>query len=198
MALVALGVLGAACSSGSNSASPTTSMVGTTPRTGQGTATATPAVTPCKTSLMSIFAASSASPSNDLFSPATGKTTPQDAIKEVVGLENGQGLIAMCPYMTSLTAWDIMRVATLLTGGTTDPAMENVLLNGSEASEQKVAITRLNCKAAKCSADVSTSASTLAGSSTSGGTVEVTKYGSAWFVTQYLTNGGSGSAHIGS
>ncbi len=191
--LVAVGVLGAACSSGSNSASPTTS-TGAAATAGQGAAKSP--VKPCKSSLMSIFAAPTASPANYLFAPATGKTTPQDAINEVVGSELGQGLIAMCPYMNSLTAFEIIGVATSLTGAT--PGVENALLNGSKVPAQKVTITDLNCKKTTCSAHVSTSSSTSSGSSSSTGSVKVTKFGSAWFVSQYRSNGGSGSANIGS
>ncbi len=152
-----------------------------------------PPVKPCKSSLTQVLQHPKAPLTNYLFSPATGAKTPQDAMKKVVGSENERGLIAICPYITSEEVFDVVQTAVLFTGGATPSVMVRTLENGVGGPTEKVTIGKLHCTGSKCSATV-TSSSTIPGSSgSSTETVQTTRYGSGWFVSQYLLSSASGS-----
>src|ERR1039458_9624682 len=104
LVLVLVGLLGTAWSTASQASSPG-NLVGKT--TAKAVHTAMPPVKPCKSSLTTILENPKSPVTNYLFTPATGATTPQAAIRKVVGSENGRGLIAMCPYITSEEVFDV-------------------------------------------------------------------------------------------
>jgi hypothetical protein len=191
--VVMVGLLATAGSTGARASSPKHSASGTT---AHGTPVAPPAVKPCKSSLTKLLKEPNTHVSNYLFAPATGATTPQAAIRRVVGSENGRGLIAMCPYITSEMVLDVVDTAVLFTGGATPPEMVRVLLDGAGVPAETVTINKLRCTKSECSATVTSSLSNSGSTSTSTEDVQATKYRSGWFVSQYELGSASGSGSL--
>ncbi len=189
--VVVVGLLGTAGSTGARASSPKHSESATT---AHSTPVASPAVKPCKSSLTKLLKGQKTNVSNYLFAPATGATTPQAAIRKVVGSENGRGLIAMCPYITSEMVLDVLDTAVLFTGGATPPEMVRILLDGAGVPAETVTINELRCTASECSAKVTSSLSTSGSISKSTEDVQATKYRSGWFVSQYELASASASS----
>jgi len=153
-----------------------------------------PPTRPCQSSLTAILTHPKQQVGNYLFVPATGTRTPQAVIREVVGSEDNRGLMAMCPFITSEEVFDVAATAVLFTGGATPPAMVRTLLKGAAVPAQSVTIKKLRCTASRCTAMVTSSSSSSGSNSKSTQDVQATRYGSKWFLSQYLLANASGSS----
>jgi len=152
------------------------------------TTTASMVVQPCQSMVSLVEHPPATPPTNYLYAPASGATTPQAAINDVESTSGSRGLLAACPYITSQFVWDTAHLAhtldkKLLGKAATQAAAaeEKLLLHGDGASPV-VKITKLHCTSTQCTATVQTTVIAADGSGSSSGPYIATKYNGEWYV----------------
>ncbi len=146
---------------------------------------ARPTVAPCAASMTAIAHGTFAYVEpGQLFSPATGAPTPRAALQGMKEIAR-HGLIAVCPYINSVAASQIVQVLGAVVGTPLPTAAVTQLLHGTKSAPGEVlTIKSLSCGKTSCSGSVTITNST-GGSST--GAAGTTRINSRWFVTTYMT-----------
>jgi hypothetical protein len=119
-----------------------------------------------------------------LFAPAKSAFTPQAALKEMKKI-GPDGLIAVCSYINSVAASQIVQVLGAIVGTPLPAAAIAQALHGTKSAPREgLAINSLSCGPQSCSGRVTITNST---GGSSAGNIGTMKFNSRWFVTNYET-----------
>jgi len=154
------------------------------------TTTASLVVQPCRSIVSMVKHPPTTPPTNYLYAPASGATTPQAAINDVESTAGSRGLLAACPYITSRFVWGAAHLAHIdakkFPGkvATQAAAAEDEALLHGDGTSPVVKITTLHCTSTQCTATVRATTISSYDSSASSDSYTVNRYKGKWYVSR--------------